>query len=290
MPVDLFQDSRSFDHRLSLREPLRLSRYRYAAERAVQSVPDTHYALHLGIALRGSMRVWLPGSERTVEAGDVWLTSCWEPHVGVPAGDTEVVLCTVLLEALGSLDPFGRTPWESPFLVAPEQRPQVPASRRRPVLVLARQLVRLADGADDSGGVAAWLTFHQLLLLLVRSWTHGQRREGVPDGGTRPRVQPAIDLVRRRRGEPVRLAEAAAACGLSTSRFGELFRLAMGGTFAQFALRARLAGAAGDIRGTSLPLKAVAEQWGFYDPSHFFRVFRRHFGNGPREFRAAARR
>lgn len=288
--MDLFQDSRSFDHRLSLREPLRLSCYRYAAGRPPQPVPDMHYALHLGVVLRGAMRVCLPGHEAAVEAGDVWLTSCWEPHVGIPAADTEVVLCTVLLETLGSLDPFGRTAWESPFLVVPEQRPRVSAAGRAPVLELARQLASLADGGDASGGVGGWLTFHQLLLVLIQPWEHGSRRENAPGGGSRPRVQPAIDLIRWRRGEPIRVAEAAAACGLSASRFCELFRQAMGGTFVQFALRARLAGAAGDIRGTSLPLKAVAKQWGFYDPSHFFRVFRRHFGTGPQEFRAATRR
>ncbi len=288
--MDLYRNSRAYDHHLSLREPLRLHHYRYDGASPALSLPDTHYALHLGIGLCGALRVSLPGHERLVEPGDIWLTSCWEPHWGEPRGPTEVVLCTVLLEALGSLDPFGRTPWESPFLAVPEERPRLSESWRSRMRPLAAALADLADSGDASGGVAAWLSFHQALLLVLQAWTAGSAPGTLPVAGGRPRVQPAIDLIRRRRGEPVRVAEAARACGLSPSRFSELFRQALGGTFAQFALRARLAGAAGDIRGTSLPLKVIAERWGFYDPSHFFRVFRRHFGGGPQEFRTAARR
>jgi len=52
----------------------------------------------------------------------------------------------------------------------------------------------------------------------------------------------------------------------------------------------RLAGAAHDLRdpaAAAIPVAAVAREWGFTDPAHFSRRFRRAYAMAPREWRHA---
>jgi AraC family transcriptional regulator len=60
----------------------------------------------------------------------------------------------------------------------------------------------------------------------------------------------------------------------------------MGITFARFALRSRLAGAAQELVSGDDALKNLAGRWGFTDASHFHHAFARHYGCTPGEYRA----
>jgi AraC-like DNA-binding protein len=56
--------------------------------------------------------------------------------------------------------------------------------------------------------------------------------------------------------------------------------------FADFSLRHRLQQAAAQLReDTSAPIKEIIRPWGFTDESHFHRVFRKHFGLAPGQYR-----
>ncbi len=83
---------------------------------------------------------------------------------------------------------------------------------------------------------------------------------------------------------------AAAACNLSTSRFSVLFRRAMGVSYGQFSLRARLAQAAQRLAQGDATVEDVAGQLGFVDGSHLHRVFVKHFGATPAEYRRQFKR
>jgi AraC-like DNA-binding protein len=59
----------------------------------------------------------------------------------------------------------------------------------------------------------------------------------------------------------------------------------MGISFAKFAARARIGAAAVDVRRNLIPIKEIAEMYGFHDESHFNHAFKRHFKLTPGEYR-----
>jgi transcriptional regulator GlxA family with amidase domain len=67
------------------------------------------------------------------------------------------------------------------------------------------------------------------------------------------------------------------------------FEQTVGISFAQFALRYRLEGAAAALLHDEAPLKAIAIDWGFVDASHFHHCFTRNFGCTPATYRRTAR-
>lgn len=230
------------------------------------------------------MTVSYPDATIRVEPGQVWFTACWEPHVGYPSAETRLVLFTVLLESLGHVAPFASVPWEAPFLCPCSERPQVVESQlRRFVLERAGEIAAFAEAGegDEDGSVRNWLRFHELLLPLARMARHDFSSQV---SGALKRVRPALDLVRGTQ-RSVSIDEAATCCGLGRRRFCELFQQSFGVSFGCFALRARLAGAAGALRESDVPMKRIAADWDFHDSSHFHRAFVTHFGVKPSVFR-----
>ncbi len=98
------------------------------------------------------------------------------------------------------------------------------------------------------------------------------------------RLNQAVQLVFRS-PRLVTVEEAAHVCGMSRNRFTAQFQQLFGISFAKYALRYRLSGAAGDLVRTDLPLKAIARKWGFTDESHLDHRFREVYGITPSQHR-----
>jgi AraC family transcriptional regulator len=96
-------------------------------------------------------------------------------------------------------------------------------------------------------------------------------------------------VAQARHGVRLSLGDAAAACGFSVSHFKRVFRQAMGVSFGQFCLHARLALAANHLVTTELPEQLIAEEAGFGDASHLHHSFHKHFGTTPGRYRRRMR-
>ena len=131
----------------------------------------------------------------------------------------------------------------------------------------------------------------RVLLCLIRHWESPQSQGDIRPGyATRlSRVIPATELVHADPGRPLSLSEAAAACGLSRSRFTAAFRQTMGMSFAAFRLRTRLAYAARRLLTTEDTVARIAAGAGFVDASHLHRAFVKHYGRTPPPLPRAAR-
>ncbi|MEJ2870485.1 helix-turn-helix domain-containing protein [Actinomycetospora sp. OC33-EN08] len=81
-------------------------------------------------------------------------------------------------------------------------------------------------------------------------------------------------------------ARIAAAHGVSVRSVYRLFEESDQTVSAYIRLR-RLARARADLASGTDPVSAIAERWGFSDPSHFARAFRLEYGRSPRDFRAS---
>lgn len=100
-----------------------------------------------------------------------------------------------------------------------------------------------------------------------------------------PRVRAAMDLFSRRLADPPSVPEAAAACGLSPSRLGGLFREYLGQAPQVWLEQTRHTRARSLLETTGLPIKLVAAACGYNDQRHFATRFQRHFGLTPTECR-----
>ncbi|MCA8116972.1 helix-turn-helix domain-containing protein [Burkholderia cepacia] len=80
------------------------------------------------------------------------------------------------------------------------------------------------------------------------------------------------------------IADLARECNLSTSYFGEAFKQTTGSTPHQWLLKRRIERAKSLLRETDASLASIASDCGFFDQSHFSRVFSRLEGCGPKDW------
>lgn len=286
-PMNTFDRYHHADHHLTADRPYAIALYRNL-RRQEAPLPDIHYDFHLGLLLKGKYGVSYANAVIEIAPGEVWWTGCWEPHSGtVWEAGTTLMLITLSPKALGNIDVFGDVSWFTPFLVAPADRPRPRNGfARKIVMRLAAELATMNAPLAGEERLRVWLKIHELLLFLCQGWTPPRRSGRSGTDGAFSRILPAIERVRAGGTRAVGVDEAAKACGMSRSRFCELFRAVFGDSFGKFELRARLSGALRELGGASKPVKAIGLDWGFADNAHFAHAFKRHFGCSPSFYRA----
>src|SRR5438270_12896994 len=95
----------------------------------------------------------------------------------------------------------------------------------------------------------------------------------------------ARDYVQAHFTENLTLARVARAAGVHPVYLGQIFRQEFGETLGEYLNRIRVRAAAAILANSDLPLSAIAVDLGFYDQSHFTRVFRQFTGATPGTFR-----
>lgn len=244
---------------------------------------DMHYAFELGLIKSGRMTRMYNDHVLQVGPGDVWLTGIWEPH-GFDLLETpcEVFVFIISPGFLNRLDtPYFN--WTELFTLSAGHRPAAPQNRHADFLRIIDRLGTLAEPFKQ-----LWLKIYlcELLLYLYEALPQ-QKQAGVKDLYMYQQLEPAIQLVFQSRMH-IPVYEAARTCSMSRSSFDALFRTAMGISFPKFSLRFRLRSAADQIITGNDPLKAVADEWGFTDSSHFIKAFKEHYRMSPHEFRRNA--
>jgi AraC-like DNA-binding protein len=108
-------------------------------------------------------------------------------------------------------------------------------------------------------------------------------------GTVHPAVARARALLDRRYPEHWTMTRLAREVGLSTAHLAEIFSREVGVPPFRYLVERRVERASELLRGTDLPITAIALELGFASSSHFSRVFRQLAGVPPREFRKASR-
>ena len=101
--------------------------------------------------------------------------------------------------------------------------------------------------------------------------------------------QRADAFIARHLGEPLTLADIAAAACISRFHFARLFRARTGYSPMAYVMRLRLERAREMLAREDHCIADTAAALGFYDQSHFTRTFRRAHGIPPRVFRLRSR-
>ena len=134
---------------------------------------------------------------------------------------------------------------------------------------------------------------HGLLLLFYLSAERSQNRSAeTPE----PKLSRS-DLMRRIKfhltqnyASPVSLEQLAARFEISAANLSRLFRHEFGVGFSRYLTELRLESAVALLNSTALPISEVAMRCGFSTSGYFIRVFRRHFGVTPKDYRRRERR
>ncbi|HYE06649.1 MAG TPA: AraC family transcriptional regulator [Planctomycetota bacterium] len=101
------------------------------------------------------------------------------------------------------------------------------------------------------------------------------------------RLAPGVAYLSANLARPLRIRDAAAACGLSEDWFSRRFRRVFGVPPMQHLVRLRLDEARRLlVADPLLPVAEAAKRCGFDDPGHFTRLFRRRHGLAPSAFRS----
>ncbi|MCZ7646061.1 MAG: AraC family transcriptional regulator [Planctomycetota bacterium] len=257
--------------------------------RPQETLFDMHFELELGVVLRGTMQRQYDDYRAALEPGETWFCGMWEPHgYAVLDAPCEVLVLVIQPQMLVELrfDEAPEVNWLAPFTLPPKQRPRVPPDARAEIAARARAFAEAF--ARQEPRRAVWLRLKLVeLLLRLQEFARAPARREAP-APFYARINQAVQMVFESRNH-VSSARASRACGLSRNRFDEVFRELMGLSFAKFALRYRLSGAAADLLRTPEPLKSIARAWGFTDASHLHRCFARHYGCTPDRYRRATR-
>ena len=96
-----------------------------------------------------------------------------------------------------------------------------------------------------------------------------------------------LDHVAKRYGTPIAVEDLAEVAGLSASHFSRLFRETIGETPHRFITAYRVEQSQKMLEDATKPLLDVALICGFSDQPHFTRVFKKHTGMTPKQFRAS---
>lgn len=127
---------------------------------------------------------------------------------------------------------------------------------------------------------AQW-AFERVLLLLHDNQMSSAGADALPSPLAR-----AVRWGGRHIDRPFRLADWAAAAGVSESRVAHLAKECLGISLQRYAEQMKLQHAANLLRLTQLRVQEIAASVGYEDPFYFSTRFRRHYGVSPRAFRS----
>lgn len=102
-------------------------------------------------------------------------------------------------------------------------------------------------------------------------------------------IQNALNYIRQRYSEPVRIQELARHCGLNRSYLARIFKQAMGCSPQEYLIAYRIGKARQLLSSERISIQNIAYSVGYNDPYTFSRLFKRETGLSPSAYRRAAR-
>lgn len=105
-------------------------------------------------------------------------------------------------------------------------------------------------------------------------------------GNYSPPIRKAVEVLRHNYSQNLSLPELAEHVGMSASHLSRLFSKEIGMNISQYVAALRCEEAASMLRGSDFPIREVSAYVGYLDNNYFVKVFKKHYGMTPSEYRA----
>lgn len=236
---------------------------------------DMHSSVHVGILLEGDLMSLINGEKFLFRAGNFYLTAPWEPHrrLGSDRGNKLLAL-TADPESVDRAMLTGADKLNLLYRTKVTERQRILEQLRLDQTRIQEILRLLSQPDSPARELRLW---HAALGVFLEIATLEFSAE--PDADY-SRLLPSL---RKLGSRPLAVPEAAAECGLSESRFAHLFKQVFGIPFAKYERLYRLRCALDEMQRRHAGLKETAENWGFYDKSHFAKARRKYLGDPDRD-------
>lgn len=236
----------------------------------------THPGWELYLQLHGGSTWLVDGRRMRLAAG--WLVAVppGVAHHGLPRGTRhQYAYAAFDLPVVARRRPELAAAWPAGGILS--------SARSRHLAPVFRTLLREVAEDRPLGTVALAAGVDLLLVEALRCLvTPGAGRSRVP---RHPAVARARTLLDEQYAAGWRMADLAAACGLSRTRLAELFTAEVGEPPYAYLLRRRVERAAELLAGTPYSVGEVAAEVGFSSPAQLARRFRRVYGRSPSQWR-----
>ena len=147
---------------------------------------------------------------------------------------------------------------------------------------LSSDSISLADAVLFSDRYSSLLSLAESILSAADRAIEGQKP-------VRREIAAIISYIRENPGRDISVSEAASIAGMSESNFQHVFTEEIGMPFTRFLISQRMEKAAALLLNTDLRIGEVAEKVGISNQNYFSLQFKKTYGQGPLEFRNAAR-
>jgi AraC family transcriptional regulator len=127
------------------------------------------------------------------------------------------------------------------------------------------------------------------LVLELLAWAARRNSERTTSPTQPLWLRRAREYIQQSFTEPLRLSQVAKMVGVHPAHLAEVFRRHFGCTVGQYIRQLRLDYAARQVMLSDKSLAEISATAGFYDQSHFTKLFKRRIGRSPAEMRALAR-
>lgn len=135
------------------------------------------------------------------------------------------------------------------------------------------------------GHRVAMETAKALLLETPRTWQIGYAAEPPQSQHEDPRILQAQEWLFRHFETPIRIEDIAEQVALTPRTFARRFKLATGETPMNYLHRLRINAARHMLENDARGIRSVSESVGYEDAAFFRRIFRRHTGQSPAQYR-----
>jgi AraC family transcriptional regulator len=234
----------------------------------------THASAVFGVMLQGSFSTRILGRDVEYLSSGAWTEPAEERHANVAGRRGANVLIVQPGAESGDLTDAHRVLLD-----------EVVYLQSSDLLADAARLEAECALQDDLSGLVVEGTALAMLARAARLYrlTNHQRRSPAW-------LLTAIEYLHAHRLDRIKLGDVARSVGVHPSRLAHEFRARYGQTPGEYVRRLRLEWAAEQLRHEDANLADVAIRAGFYDQSHFSRMFRRLFGVAPATWRRSRHR
>jgi AraC family transcriptional regulator len=233
----------------------------------------THAQAVFGVMLEGSFRTRILGRDVDYLVSGAWTEPAEERHANT-AGRTGAHVIVVQPTA-GAVD-LGHD--------CRRLLDEVVSLRSTELLGEASRLEAECAAPDDLSALVVEGTALAMLARGARLYRATRNHEREPRW-----LSQAVEYLRAHRLDRISLSEVARTVGVHPSRLAHEFKARVGVSPGEYVRRLRLEWAAQRLRDADASIADVALRAGFYDQSHFSRMFRRHFGIAPAAWRKTNR-